>query len=56
MNEQFERFVNALVCNFDIFYKVRKGAWFLDKSTLIEFICNKTLKQMILRHGWEGGR
>lgn len=47
MNEQFERFVNALVCNFDIFYKAHKGAWFLDKSTLIEFICNKTLKEPI---------
>jgi len=47
MNEKFERFVNMLIVSFDNFYKAHTGAWFLDKSTLIEFICNKALKEPV---------
>jgi len=47
MNEKFERFVNTLIVNFDNFYKSKTGAWFLDGSTLIEFVCNRRLKEPI---------
>lgn len=45
--EKFERFTNTMICNFDNIIKAKDGMWFLDKDTLIEFICNKRLKEPI---------
>ena len=47
MDENYERFINTLICNFDNFYKAKTGAWFLDKETLLEFVCNKRFIQPV---------
>jgi len=47
MNENLERFINTLICTFDNFHKSNTGVWFLDKNTLIEFICNKRFVEPI---------
>ena len=47
MTDEFERVVNFFIHFFDNMAKLYKCTWFLDKQTLVDFVCNRRITRKI---------